>query len=268
MKKLISMLLVCIFIFTNTFSCFANADVYTANEKLNHIIEEYSNAGFDVTLLDSNVNDRAYFMEIILDEETIVSNMVTEVLLNGDIKLTCTEAGKTDEILLKSNGEIYANNSKVIVKDDTQYFTLEDQEDSSISPRGQHYNTWVQNCPYGSASDYNKQVGSPIKKVLTLQQAIADFTVGGLCGIIIGLLFSSTILGSLVAAGVAATINYFRNNNAKARSMSCKRVEYVHGKKGEIIDGVHIRKNVITYYANKDYTTKVDTSVMYNKIKT
>ena len=50
--------------------------------------------------------------------------------------------------------------------------------------------------------------------------------------------------------------------------MSCKRVEYVHGKKGEIIDGVHIRKNVITYYANKDYTTKVDTSVMYNKIKT
>lgn len=172
---------------------------------------------------------------------------------------------------LKDNGEVYANNSKVIVEDDTEYSNLDsemDSSDSSISPRGQHYNTWVQNCPYGSASDYNKQVGSPIKKVLTLQQAIADFTVGGLSGVIIGLMFKSTIVGSLVAAGVAATINYFRNNNSKARAMSCKRVEYIHGKKGEIIDGVHIRKNIITYYAETDYTTKVSTSVMYNKIKT
>lgn len=265
MKKVLCMSLIGALILANSTTCLAN-NRYERSNRVSHIIDGYINSGYELIFEKRKGNKEHLSMTIKIANEEIVSDVYIEETPSGEIILNCFEGTKDDTVLIKPNGDIYANGAKVTVEETIDGISPNEIKGTSNTTYGRHYNVWTESCPYGTAADYSVIVGNTISKVLTFEQAIIDFTISALCGIIVGALLPSSVGGALVATGVSTLINYYRNNKPAARAMSCKRFQYIHNSKGEVINGVCIRKHVIRYYADKTYTTRVATSVLYNKI--
>jgi len=276
MKKIISMAVICCMLTLTAIPSYAQSINVPPNNSGNNraptiteMISAYKEMGFKIRINEQDKNHAKY--ELVLDVEDEHTEAIVQASIdeNGTQVLVCFENGKINVVELYINGDVFIDGEKVSVRTDATIVSVDNFSTISENPTRAHSNKWQESCPYGSASDYSKLYSST-SKVLTFEQAVKDFTISALCGVIAGLLFSSIIASAIAAAAVGTLITYFKNNNPTARAMSCTDNAYVHKTDGAYINSnkAYVYKHVVDFFAAVNYTIKVSTSTSYNIITT
>lgn len=232
---------------------------------IDEFVSAYENIGFDIK--SKNDIESGYLCNMDFDYNGSTISATVKITTNemGEIRFDSFENDKYNFVILKSDGSIALNDEDVKIEEEIIDIK---QTDELLKASGKHYNVWTQSCPYGSYTDYTKYK-TAVKKKITFEQAISSYGVSVVCDIIFGVILTGftgfTGLGYLGTA-VAAVVQYFATNDPKARAMTCIDTVYVHRSKGEIIEGVHITKHSVKYYADENYKIYVDSDIFYNKI--
>ena len=283
MKRIISVLIIALMLFSNVAVGFANTteqNTEIGHPNLNNYLEAYSAINDSVSIVEETENQIVLVSKYNddLDASTVFTTITSEE--NGDIKIVNSNEYQTDILIIKADGDMILNGAKILVETDTTYFVNNTVQsispNSTITPFGRRYNKWTLDCPYGSIADY-KDLRQTIKDNLTFEQTVASILENTLISILVSRTvraygmptISEQIAKDVTKQAIKDVINYYKDQNPASRSMSLVCYQYIHSTKGEIINGEHIYMCSIKYYANSNYTGYIAQSgVMYNIIKT
>lgn len=188
------------------------------------------------------------------------------------------EGNLSNSLILKSNGKIILDGKEVKVE--ISLTPCQSDRDinigNAVELRGRHYNVaeYLEDCPYGSASDYSVYVSSETVNI-AFQRAVRSITVGAIasiiCSIVAALPFVNVYVGAALSVGSGIFLgvaDYMKESTPEAVASEAYIKRYQH-KNGHHVQSVvtgesrFVYKDVYKYYVDigeRDlvYLTKQD----------
>lgn len=268
MKKLVSILLCGIMVFSPSIPTFAKDDekekdnYILANEKIEQLTGEsivnksaqekiiddtnfLENIGLDIaSIQDIEIKDNSIAYTYLLDDG-IESEIEISVSNNGDKVFNVNEDGKTDEIIIASSGEVFSDGVEVKLESFIPDNKLEQGDFQIMSVISN-----TMDCPRGRPSDYTDYDGEVSNSNVKLTKRLASYTATGLGILLAGISGTEFLAG--IAYAVAGEIIYdFGGLAPDTRYLSYKSKIYAH-KDGAYMGTIY-KKYVTTWYSEKNF---------------